>query len=53
MFRSPFDLTEDLDGIETPNAPKQQRNYKSRLNGKKLAELSVQLFASPRKELFA
>ncbi|KAJ9168933.1 hypothetical protein P3X46_020408 [Hevea brasiliensis] len=50
-FRTPIDFENpnELDEIEAPNAPKQQRSYRSRLNGKKLADISVALFASPKK----
>jgi hypothetical protein len=55
-FRKATDLKEsnaDSDDIEPPNAPKQARVYKSRATGKSLADISVQLFASPtKKELF-
>ncbi|XP_065879249.1 F-box protein At1g61340-like [Euphorbia lathyris] len=49
-FRTPIEFGEDE--IEAPNAPRIDRKSNSRLNGKKLAELSVQLFASPKKGLF-
>lgn len=53
-FRTPiyFEDTNELDEIEAPNAPKQLRSYRSRLNGKKLSDISVALFASPKKGLF-
>ncbi|KAL3596334.1 hypothetical protein D5086_007971 [Populus alba] len=53
-FRTPFDLENpsEFDGIEAPNAPKQRRSYKSRLNRKSIADVSVALFASPKKGLF-
>ncbi|KDP20884.1 hypothetical protein JCGZ_21355 [Jatropha curcas] len=47
-----FENPSEFEDIEAPNAPKVPRSYKSRLNGKNLADISVALFASPRKELF-
>ena len=49
-FRSAIDLenpSELDDEIEAPNAPKQMRPRRSRLPEKKLADISVALFASP------
>ncbi|PSS24692.1 F-box protein [Actinidia chinensis var. chinensis] len=60
-FRNSIDLGDvekDFEEIEAPNAPKQIRTYRSRLRGKKLADISVALFSSPdeeqwpRKDLF-
>ncbi|KAL7213185.1 hypothetical protein ACSBR2_015817 [Camellia fascicularis] len=59
-FRNSIDLgdAEDIEEVEAPNAPKQFRNQRSRLSRKKLADISVALFASPeefrwpRKDLF-
>ncbi|XP_071736193.1 F-box protein At1g61340-like [Rutidosis leptorrhynchoides] len=46
-FRCAIDqLSLDADEIEAPNAPKQSRVARSRLNRDKLAELSVALFSS-------
>ncbi|KAG8385626.1 hypothetical protein BUALT_Bualt03G0064600 [Buddleja alternifolia] len=48
----------DFSEVEAPNAPKQSRVPRSRLSAKKLADISVALFASgnegdwPRKDLF-
>ncbi|KAA8519886.1 hypothetical protein F0562_014204 [Nyssa sinensis] len=48
----------EFNEVEAPNAPKQMGHYRSRVNGKKLADISVALFAAPdgegwpRKELF-
>ncbi|KAJ0966019.1 hypothetical protein J5N97_027157 [Dioscorea zingiberensis] len=44
MNRGGSDLEQ---GIETPNAPKQHRIAKSRIDGKKLASIAVALFTSP------
>ncbi|XP_058089969.1 F-box protein At1g61340 [Magnolia sinica] len=42
----PFSDLEDMSKFEeAPNAPRQQRQYKSRFGSKKLAEISVALFA--------
>ncbi|KAA8515376.1 hypothetical protein F0562_019013 [Nyssa sinensis] len=59
-FRSSIDLEDpsDLDEVEAPNAPKQSRCYRSRVGRKKMANISVALFATPdeerwpRKDLF-
>ncbi|KAG5234887.1 F-box protein [Salix suchowensis] len=53
-FRTPIDFgnPSELDEIEAPNAPKQRRSYKSQINRKRFADLSVALFASPKKGLF-
>ncbi|KAL7243875.1 hypothetical protein ACSBR1_016148 [Camellia fascicularis] len=59
-FRNSIDLGDagDIEEVEAPNAPKQFRNQRSRLSRKKLADISVALFASPeedrwpRKDLF-
>ena len=53
-FRTLFDFENpsELDEIEAPNAPKQRRSYKSQLNRKNIADISVALFASPKKGLF-
>ncbi|XP_015578154.1 F-box protein SKIP27 [Ricinus communis] len=54
-FRTPIASTEnptEFDEFEAPNAPKVSRCYKSRLNRKNLMDISVALFASPRKGLF-
>uniref|UniRef100_A0A5B6ZYY7 F-box domain-containing protein n=1 Tax=Davidia involucrata TaxID=16924 RepID=A0A5B6ZYY7_DAVIN len=59
-FRDSIDLGDstEFDEVEAPNAPKQLGCYRSRLNGKKLADISVALFAAPdeeqwpRKEIF-
>lgn len=45
-FRNPIDLG-DFEELGTPNAPKQCRSRRPRLSGKKLADISVALFASP------
>ncbi|KAK1424531.1 hypothetical protein QVD17_19861 [Tagetes erecta] len=46
-FRCPIDQSvQDVDDIEAPNAPKQLRVARSRLDKKKLAGLAVALFAS-------
>ncbi|KAI7738441.1 hypothetical protein M8C21_015671 [Ambrosia artemisiifolia] len=51
-FRCPIDPSElDGDEIEAPNAPKQSRVARSRLDKKKLAALSVALFACDEDEL--
>ncbi|CAK9176790.1 unnamed protein product [Ilex paraguariensis] len=48
----------DFNEVEAPNAPKQSKVPRSRLDGKKLTDISVALFASPdgdrspRRELF-
>ncbi|KAJ4703371.1 putative F-box family protein [Melia azedarach] len=47
-----FEGPNEDDEVEAPNAPRQMRGYKSRISGKKLADLSVALFASPQKGLF-
>ncbi|KAL8249151.1 hypothetical protein R6Q59_006019 [Mikania micrantha] len=44
-FRCLLDQSLDGDEVEAPNAPRQSRVARSRLNGKKLASLSVALFA--------
>ncbi|XP_021887056.1 F-box protein SKIP27-like [Carica papaya] len=46
VFRTPidFDDSSELDDIEAPNAPRQERNYRSRLTGRSLASISVALF---------
>ncbi|KAK9065327.1 hypothetical protein SSX86_016710 [Deinandra increscens subsp. villosa] len=44
-FRCSINLSLDGDGVEAPNAPRQSRVARSRLNGKKLASLSVALFS--------
>ncbi|WCJ26934.1 F-box family protein [Euphorbia peplus] len=45
VFRAPIECGDDeFDEIEAPNAPKFERKYSSRLNGKKLADISVRLF---------
>ncbi|XP_075664237.1 F-box protein At1g61340-like [Castanea sativa] len=52
-FRTAFDLenpSELDDETEAPNAPKQLRPRRSRLSEKKLADISVALFASPDEE---
>ncbi|KAJ6738068.1 F-BOX PROTEIN SKIP27 [Salix koriyanagi] len=53
-FRTLFDFENpsELDEIEAPNAPKQRRSCKSQLNRKSIADISVALFASPKKGLF-
>ena len=53
-FRTPIDFknSPEFDEVEVPNAPKQPRSYKSRLNRKNLADISVALFSSPKKGLF-
>ncbi|KAF5742236.1 F-box protein [Tripterygium wilfordii] len=54
-FRNSVDLDEnlsELDDTEAPNAPKQSRRYRSKISEESLADISVALFASPRKELF-
>ncbi|KAL9383975.1 hypothetical protein Peur_024298 [Populus x canadensis] len=53
-FRTRIDFgnPSGLDEIEAPNAPKQRRSYKSQLNRKSIADVSVALFASPKKGLF-
>ncbi|CAK7350714.1 unnamed protein product [Dovyalis caffra] len=53
-FRTPIDLENpsELNEIEAPNAPKHRRSYKSQLNRKSIADVSVALFASPKKGLF-
>ena len=40
----------EFNEVEAPNAPKQARITRSRLTGKKLADISVALFASPDKD---
>nr|DAD23052.1 TPA_asm: hypothetical protein HUJ06_024515 [Nelumbo nucifera] len=48
-----FSVVEDsskLDAEEAPNAPRQQRILGSRLNRKKLADISVALFHSPEEK---
>ncbi|KAM0048764.1 putative F-box-like domain superfamily protein [Helianthus debilis subsp. tardiflorus] len=51
-FRCSIDPSEfDGDEIEAPNAPRQSRVARSRLDKKKLASLSVALFASDEDEL--
>lgn len=55
VFKTSIDYEEDPSEnaeVEAPNAPRQLRAYKSRLTSKKLADLSVALFASPKKNLF-
>ncbi|KAJ0082475.1 F-box protein At1g61340-like [Pistacia vera] len=55
VFRSSIDFEEPIeleDDIDAPNAPKQQRVCRSRISGRKLADVSVALFASPKKGLF-
>jgi hypothetical protein len=49
MLRDMDDLG-DFNEAEAPNAPKQSRVPRSRLSAKKLADLSVALFASDRDE---
>lgn len=51
-FRTAFDLENqsEFDDIEAPNAPRQSRPRRSRLPEKKLADISVALFASPDEE---
>uniref|UniRef100_A0A5B6ZXE1 F-box domain-containing protein n=1 Tax=Davidia involucrata TaxID=16924 RepID=A0A5B6ZXE1_DAVIN len=59
-FRNSIDLEDssEFNEVEAPNAPMQLRRYRSRVSGKKLADISVALFAAPdeeqcpRKELF-
>ncbi|KAI8525357.1 hypothetical protein RHMOL_Rhmol13G0224300 [Rhododendron molle] len=48
-FRNPIDLG-DFEEAKTPNAPKQCRSHRNRLSGKKLADISVALFASPAED---
>lgn len=59
VFGTPIYLEDasEYDDIEAPNAPKLSRHLRSRLNKKKLADISVALFSSdeerwPRKALF-
>ncbi|XP_059623495.1 F-box protein SKIP27-like [Cornus florida] len=51
-FRNSIDLEDssEADEVEAPNAPKQLRCYRPRVSGKKLANISVALFASPGEE---
>lgn len=55
VFRSSIDFEEPVameDDIEAPNAPKQQKVCRSLFSRRKLADVSVALFASPKKGLF-
>lgn len=47
-FRNVFDV--DTDEVEPPNAPKLSKITRSRLSRKRLAEISVALFASDGEE---
>lgn len=51
-FRSAFDMEDlgDSNEVEPPNAPKLLKIARSRLSRKKLAEISVALFASDGEE---
>ncbi|KAK2977113.1 hypothetical protein RJ640_017637 [Escallonia rubra] len=51
-FRNSLDLADssEFTEVEAPNAPKQLRVPRSRLSKKKLADISVALFASPGEE---
>ncbi|KAF8413982.1 hypothetical protein HHK36_001980 [Tetracentron sinense] len=52
VFRVFKDLEDSSNSVypEAPNAPKQSRISRSRINGKKLADITVALFASPKDE---
>lgn len=54
VFKTSIDYEDPSENaeVEAPNAPRQLRAYKSRLTSKKLADISVALFASPKKNLF-
>lgn len=47
-FKNPIDLTDcsKVDDIEAPDAPKQTKQARSRLGGKKMGGIAVALFAS-------
>lgn len=54
VFKTSIDYEDPIENaeVEAPNAPRQMRAYKSRLTSQKLADISVALFASPKKNLF-
>ncbi|WJZ96290.1 hypothetical protein VitviT2T_014989 [Vitis vinifera] len=47
-FRSPLDPEESsgFDDLQTPDAPKQSRHFRSRLRGRKLSGIAIALFSS-------